>query len=770
MTGSRASDSSQDRPIAEVALELATAYVDAGWEVTTCKAGTKSPPDDGTTGSAHKLLSTADLSDRIVRQRRTNTALVMPAGLIGLDVDHYVTSSGKQKRGGDTIDALESCAGWLVPTWRSTSRQDDPTSGIRFYRLPDGLEGLTSERFPGNAPDVDYIRHEHRYAIVEPSLHPASGAPYVWYRPDGSRAEPGMIPMVVELPELTREHVDHIRGDCSCKGSSAAAIMDGSHSAPRGAGPAYASIDAAESTLLKALSSGHNRYDTMTSVTASMVARHCPADRLSALAEVYVDAVASERESRSSARLEWNRAVEGARQKGFASISASHSDTQFTDVGNAARFERLHGENVRFVHNWGVWITWDGRTWRRDPQGVVVAEYAKGVSRQMFASLSENPNQPTLASWAKRSASAAGVRAMVDLARGLPGLVIDADELDADFWALGVANGWIDLRTGMHHPPDPSKLITLTSPVEFDPDASCPRWRKALEEWLPDSDVRDYFQRLVGEALVGTVRDHILVIHYGGGGNGKGTAFGTLGRVLGPYYTVPHKSLLVRQRHDPHPTGVAALFRIRLAIASEADSADELSEEQVKELTGGDPLTARRMREDFWTFLPTHSLWLQTNHLPKVHGADEGLWRRIRVMPWPGRFIGAKADPRLSEKLEDEYPGILRWAVEGALKWQADGLEEPEAVQAATAEYRRSEDKLAQFFEAEGYELCPGDVHSTIKGGEATDRWIEWHRSTHGKAGRGNELAIALRNAGCEQVSKKPSIWSGIAKVTFDGC
>ena len=407
----------------------------------------------------------------------------------------------------------------------------------------------------------------------------------------------------------------------------------------------------------------------------------------------------------------------------------------YTDTDNADRFLRLHRDRVRYVMAWRSWLVWDGTVWQRDPDAVLVLELAKDVSRHLYLEIAADPSAATkdLISWAKACAGVGKIRAMEVLARGMDGVIIDHEDLDADPWAFGVANGWIDLREGSHHPPDPAKLMAMASPVAFDAYATAPRWDKALEEWLPDPAVRRYFQRLCGEAIVGTVRDHILVLLHGDGGNGKGTAIDTLAKVLGPYFIVPHKSLLTLTRSDTHSTEKAALFRKRLAVAAETEGSVRLAEASVKELTGGDRLGAHRLYENPWWFDPTHTLWMQTNHLPEIAGTDEGIWRRVRVMDWPEHFTGDREDAALREKLADELPGILNWIIEGAIAWQAEGLAEPTAITEASTAYRQEQDQLSQFLEAMGYRL--GDQHYCPSKQLQKD-WAQW---TEAELGIGKE-------------------------------
>jgi putative DNA primase/helicase len=371
-----------------------------------------------------------------------------------------------------------------------------------------------------------------------------------------------------------------------------------------------------------------------------------------------------------------------------------------TDSGNAALFAKLHGDEIRYVRNWNKWLVWGGQHWRLDHNNVYVTGLAKDVSPQLLReanAMNSDEDRQARARWAKASGNRAKISAMVDLVRDLDDIAISHDELDRNSYLFGVKNGVIDLRTGELRDGDPADLMMMASPVTFDPKAKARRWRRAMKEWFPDVETRDYVQRLAGAALIGEQRDHILVIHYGDGGNGKGTFVRAIAHVLGEYFVTPHMSLLVEQKHSQHGTEKAKLFRTRLAVAAETEHRQRLNEAEVKNLTGGDRIAGRRMREDPWEFDPSHSLWLQTNYMPEIRGRDSGIWRRIRVVPWNVEFAGKKKDPDLDRKLSDEAPGILNWLIEGALAYQEAGLDEPAAVKKPTAEYRDAEDILGRF-------------------------------------------------------------------------
>ncbi|MEX1258409.1 MAG: phage/plasmid primase, P4 family [Gemmatimonadota bacterium] len=373
-----------------------------------------------------------------------------------------------------------------------------------------------------------------------------------------------------------------------------------------------------------------------------------------------------------------------------------------TDSSNATRLIRIHGERLRYIAPWGRWVVCgeDG-FWVQDFRDVQVRELAKDVGealKQEAAAMTDAATAKQVFKFAFRSLNAHGIGGMVDLARGIEGVPLDHEDLDRDGWLLGVENGVLDLReSGGFRPASPSDLMALRCPVTWNEDAEAPRWERALQEWFPDASVRSYVQRVAGAALVGSQRDHVFVIHFGLGGNGKGTFLRALQRVLGPLAVEVHLSLLVETKFKEHDTVRADLFRTRLAVAVETDRRVKLAEASVKNLTGGDRIRARRMREDPWSFDPTHSLWLQTNHLPEIGGRDTGIWRRIRVVEWKNTFTGKAADPNLDDVLASEAPGILRWLVEGCLQWQAEGLSEPEAVIRATLDYRNKEDTFARF-------------------------------------------------------------------------
>jgi putative DNA primase/helicase len=256
-------------------------------------------------------------------------------------------------------------------------------------------------------------------------------------------------------------------------------------------------------------------------------------------------------------------------------------------------------------------------------------------------------------------------------------------------------------------------LLTKITPVAYDPEAVCPEWERFLEPvFAGDAALIRFVQRLLGHCLTGDVSEHVLAVFYGAGANGKSTLLNAVLGGLGPDYGMQAAPGLLMARHgDRHPTERADLFGKRVVVASESEQGGRFDEALVKQLTGDDKVKARRMREDFWEFDPSHKLILCTNHRPKVSGTDNSIWRRLRLVPFTTTFwnpdkpapAGAarpeelRQDKRLPEKLRAEAPGILAWLVHGCLAWQGEGLAMPSAVADATQQYRSEEDLLGEF-------------------------------------------------------------------------
>lgn len=377
-----------------------------------------------------------------------------------------------------------------------------------------------------------------------------------------------------------------------------------------------------------------------------------------------------------------------------------------TDLGNAERLVTRYGANLRYVYAWGKWLVWDGTRWVMDETGEI-ERYAKDTVTSIYEEASQEPDdakRKSIAKWAFRSESQQRIGAMIALARSEPGIAVPHIALDADNMLLNVNNGTLNLRTGTLEPHNPAHLITKRVNVDYDPAAQCPRWLTFLDRILAgDQELISFVQKAVGYSLTGDVSEQALFFMHGNGKNGKSTFTETLITLLGDYaQKAPTEMLMLKHGGNSGvPNDVARLPGARFVVAAEVEEGRRLAESMVKDLTGGDTMSARFMRAEWFDFQPTHKIWMYGNHEPVIHGTDDGIWRRMRKIPFTVQIPETEQDPQLKTKLLAELPGILAWAVEGVQLWQNEGLGLPKAVKDATAGYRSQMDVIGAFLDAE---------------------------------------------------------------------
>ncbi|MCL4502029.1 MAG: phage/plasmid primase, P4 family [Deltaproteobacteria bacterium] len=381
-----------------------------------------------------------------------------------------------------------------------------------------------------------------------------------------------------------------------------------------------------------------------------------------------------------------------------------------SDLGNARRLVALHGRDLLYSHLSKKWFIWSGKNWAVDSSGEVERR-AKSTVGEIYREAAEATDlkvREALGKWALACEDSKRIIAMMRLAQSEPGMPVAPAQFDADSWLLNCQNGTVDLRTGELKPHDPADLLTCLAPVDYEPDRPCPEWEKFLYQVMlveerPEvaDDMVNFLLRALGYSLTGSCQEQCLFMLWGAGANGKSTLLELIAKVLGTYSrNTPVETLLARNKGGEIPTDVARLDGPRFVTAKEVDRGRRLSESLVKELVGQDTITARFLYGEYFDFKPQFKLWIATNNKPRISGSDNSIWRRIMFLPFLLNVPKEEQDAELPEKLWAEAPGILAWLVRGCLLWQEMGLDPPQEVLEATAEYRAEMDVLAEFLEA----------------------------------------------------------------------
>jgi len=369
-----------------------------------------------------------------------------------------------------------------------------------------------------------------------------------------------------------------------------------------------------------------------------------------------------------------------------------------TDLGNAERLVEFLGAELRYVHKMGAWLYWDGKRWARDDSGETIRR-AKAMIRELSrlaAKLGNKKRREQVRRHALRSESFGKLRAMLELGQAL--LPLRYTALDRRDWLFNCDNGVIDLRDGGLRPHRSEDYLTRISRVAYDPDATCPTWEAFLLRVMGDDpELVTFLQRAAGYTLTGSTREQVLFLLYGIGANGKSTFIEIVRLLSGEYAAQAEFSTFLKQDSATVRNDIARLVGARFVAAVEAEGGRPLAEAMVKQMTGGDMVTARHLYQEYFEFRPAFKVWLAANHKPVIKGTDHGIWRRIRLIPFVVTIPEAERDPDLVEKLKLELPGVLAWAVRGCLEWQAERLGMPSSVRAATDSYRDEMDVLGGF-------------------------------------------------------------------------
>jgi putative DNA primase/helicase len=406
----------------------------------------------------------------------------------------------------------------------------------------------------------------------------------------------------------------------------------------------------------------------------------------------------------------------------------------FSDEALALQFAERHADDLRYVAAWGRWLSWTGTHWRFDDT-LQAFDHARIICREAAAACNETKVASAIA-------SAKTVAAVERLARADRRLAA-IDQWDSDPWLLNTPQGVVDLRTGERA--DHKSSYYMTHITAAAPGGRCPLFLAFLAT-ITDNDkaLQAYLQRVLGYALTGRTSEHSLFFGYGTGANGKGVLVNTVAKIMGTYHKTAPIETFTASNTDRHPTDLAGLRGARLVTATETEEGRRWAESRIKTLTGGDAISARFMRQDFFEYTPAFKLFITGNHKPGLRSVDEAIRRRLHLIPFAVTIPPEKRDQQLGEKLKKEYPGILAWMIEGCLRWQAMGLQPPKAVVDATAAYLAAEDAITAWID----EKCERDPSAWESSSNLFASWKFWAETNGEPPGSVKRLSQHLEARG----------------------
>jgi len=436
------------------------------------------------------------------------------------------------------------------------------------------------------------------------------------------------------------------------------------------------------------------------------------------------------------------------------SAIASGSDAlppRFSEESLALRFSRWHADSLRFVNEWGCWMSWDGCRWRED-RTLAVFDRVRASCREASAECGNDEKTGV------RLASKLTVAAVERLIQSDRRHAAIAEQWDSDPWLLNTPAGTVDLRTGKMHQHEREHYITKVTTAGASGD--CSLWLRFLERITDgDTELQSFLQRVIGYCLTGSTREHALFFMFGTGANGKSVFLSTIAALLGDYSKTAPVSIFTASNTEQHPTDLAGLRGARFVTAIETEDGRWWAEARLKSLTGGDRIAARFMRQDFFEYVPQFKLVIAGNHKPGLRNVDEAMRRRLHLIPFTVTIGEQERDSDLTIKLKSEYSGILRWAIAGCLGWQREGLNPPPAVRAATQGYLAAEDVVGRWLE----ERCFRGPEAWTAGAALFADFQQWCDRVGERAGTQKRFSQALEDRGfAQERTRKARGFAGI--------
>lgn len=785
-------------------------YLAAGWVPLPLPAREKFPPPAAWTGGAKKHSGKKPKKGDYKTweekgygvHKAGNIALRMPKSVIGIDVDMY-----DGKHGRDTLAEYEGRLGKLPGTWTSTAREDG--SGIRFFRVPEGL--AWASRLGGEASGIEIVRWDHRYAVVWPSVHP-SGAQYRWIDPAGA-VQDEWVPSLDELSDLPDAWVEDLtsgrrewteREEAELTHDEVLGWLDGLNDPE---GEICLELSGTVARAVAELSADGVAIHEAGLAAAWGVIRdgaHGHSGVRRALREVrdafFAAATARSRGRLAAARSEWFRLVGDGVRKVAAEIRIKDEDAcaslgefkfnptrassvaeemyGLTDIGNAQRFAALFGEDVRWHEAEGHWLLWGGERWRKDRTGAIESmgkQVAEWIEHSEAAKFDGDDQERFKALKAHaRSLGRRGQRvAMLEDAKSLRGMTVVPEQVDADPRLLQCGSRLVRLGEAGAQVRYPLRedYQTLTAGAEFDPDARYPLWDEFLKRVVPAADIRHWLQKAVGYSLFGGNPERKIFFLKGPTSTGKSVFAEALTHALGDYAGVFDMTLFRAQKEQGPNVQLVRLMDKRIIFSSETSEERYLHADQLKRSAGGDTMTARLNRSnDMVTKRPAFTSWIMTNEAPTIRGADRALYQRILCIPFLEEIPEEERRVDLGEKLCSEgAAAILAWAVAGWTAYAEEGLRDVPAEVALHTMKLRGELSEFDVWISEDCSLAGDAWSSTSDLYRAYTIWCEdaGIKDVYSKIHFGRQLAnrfeASTKRTGVRAIDHKERGWRGIA-------
>jgi putative DNA primase/helicase len=659
-------------------------------------------------------------------------------GLLVIDVDN-----GPDKHGEENLMTLEGTLGRLPVTWESLTG-----GGGRhlFFQYPEGFDVRNSAS--KLAPNID-IRGEGGYVIAEPARH-ASGRIYAW--------EAEHMPEDVPLAQLPMSWLN---------------ALTWSHTTS----PTQQPVPQARFELPDTIPKGQ-RNDVLFKLAASMRAGGVQeGGALEMLHKVNTERCkpplpSDEVEMVHRSALRYPSGSPPIFIRGAKDHSPCYIPDDRTEIGLAKKFAEIYKDQLLFVPAFG-WCAWNGKVWElgvKEKALLLFQELADNIldeATKIVQQRTGDAQAEALLNFAQKIRTARWESSVLTLSAAY--LIAGAEDFDSDPWLLNTPGGLVNLKNSEVRPHDPKAMCSMITSADPTVDQPGAKWMEFLKRvTCQDPQLEQYLQVLFGMAAVGKIYQEGFALFFGGGANGKSTLCNPIRAALGNYATTIAPEIFMVSKNRDEVRGLAGLRGKRLVLSSESEEGQRLSASIVKRLASTDRIRARELYKEEFDFEPSHTLIMFTNHLPKISGIDHGIWRRIHAIPFDARFDGEGVKPHPNYGallLRDEGSAVLRWLIDGARAFHANGNrlpDEPRRVRQATEAYRAGEDWLSNFLD----ERCEVSQSYCVAGGVLYDVYRAWAESCGEYARRTQDFAQALEAAGfTKRKTMHGRYWDGLKLV-----